>query len=149
MMDQDPHITRPTDAIDRLTERYFAGVTSLEEERTLRRLLARNESIEHRPQRATMAYTAMMRRRGTRPHTALRRAMSIAAATATAVGLTFAALTFGAADSECYAMIDNRMIDDRAAVTAMVEATLGEVAAARDDMQASVASQLNEINLQL
>lgn len=31
----------------------------------------------------------------------------------------------------------------------MVEATLGEVAAARDDMQASVASQLNEINLQL
>lgn len=144
MTDQDTHTT-----IDRLTERYFAGLTSLEEERTLRCLLARDGSIEHSPQRATMAYTAMMRRQSSRPHTALRRAMGIAAATATAVGLTYAALTFGAADSECYAMIDNRMIDDRAAVTAMVEATLGEVAAARDDMQASVASQLNEINLQL
>lgn len=149
MMDQKPHADDRADTIARLTERYYAGLTSLEEERTLRQLLARDESHEHRAQRATLAYTAMMRRRSRRPHNGLRKAMSMAAALTTAVGLTYAALTFGTDGSECYAMVDNRMIDDPTTVTAMMEATLGEVAAARDDMHAAVANQLNEISLQL
>lgn len=149
MMDQNPHTDDRADTIARLTERYYAGLTSLEEERTLRQLLARDESHEHRAQRATLAYTAMMRRRSRRPHNGLRKAMSMAAALTAAVGLTYAALTFGTDGSECYAMIDNRMIDDPTTVTAMMEATLGEVAAARDDMHAAVANQLNEISLQL
>lgn len=149
MMDQNPHTDDRADTIARLTERYYAGLTSLEEERTLRQLLARDESHEHRPQRATLAYTAMMRRRSRRPHNGLRKAMSMAASLTAAVGLTYAALTFGTDGSECYAMVDNRMIDDPTTVTAMMEATLGEVAAARDDMHAAVANQLNEISLQL
>lgn len=153
MMDHNPHTDDRADTIARLTERYYAGLTSLEEERTLRQLLARDESHEHRPQRAILAYTAMMRRRSRRPHNGLRKAMSMAmsmaAALTAAVGLTYAALTFGTDGSECYAMVDNRMIDDPTTVTAMMEATLGEVAAARDDMHAAVANQLNEISLQL
>ena len=74
-----------------------------------------------------MAYTAMMRRQSNRPHRSAPGHEHSRQAAATAVGLTYAALTFGAADSECYAMIDNRMIDDRAAVAAMVEAPHSEM----------------------
>lgn len=143
---------RPTD-IGRLTERYYAGLTSLEEERELRRLLAegrRGDDCE--ADRAVGAYTAMMRprRRGARRGEALRRAMRIAAAVMVGAGLTYAAIAYspGAGD-ECYAMVDQRRIDDREAVMGLMEATLGEVARAQADMRSSVADQFNEISSQL
>lgn len=142
----------PTD-IGRLTERYYAGLTSLEEERELRRLLAeerRGDDCE--ADRAVAAYTAMMRprRRGARRGEALRRAMRIAAAVMVGAGLTYAAIAYnpGAGD-ECYAMVDQRRIDDREAVMGLMEATLGEVARAQADMRSSVADQFNEISSQL
>ena len=131
----------PTD-IGRLTERYYAGLTSLEEERELRRLLAEERRGDDREaDRAVAAYTAMMRprRRGARRGEALRRAMRIAAAIAYSSG----------AGDECYAMVDQRRIDDREAVMGLMEATLGEVARAQADMRSSVADQFNEISSQL
>lgn len=142
----------PTE-IDRLTERYYAGLTSLEEERELRRLLAEERRGDDREaDRAVAAYTAMMRprRRGARRGEALRRAMRIAAAVIVGAGLTYAAIAYspGAGD-ECYAMVDQRRIDDREVVMDIMEATLGEVARAQADMRSSVADQFNEISSQL
>lgn len=142
----------PTD-ICRLTERYYAGLTSLEEERELRRLLAEERRGDDREaDRAVAAYTAMMRprRRGARRGEAMRRAMRIAAAVMVGAGLTYAAIEYTpTAGDECYAMVDQRRIDDREAVMGIMEATLGEVARAQADMRSSVADQFNEISSQL
>lgn len=152
-MDNNRQTYHSTTEIDRLTERYYAGLTSREEERELRRLLAEERTDDDRDaDRAVAAYTAMMRprRRGTRRGEALRRPMRIAAAVIVGAGLTYAAIAYspGAGD-ECYAMVDQRRIDDREAVMDIMEATLGEVARAQADMRSSVADQFNEISSQL
>lgn len=90
------------------------------------------------------------RRSGIADSGALRRVMRIAAAVMVGAGLTYAAITFSPDGADvCYAMVDDQRIDDRDAVMAMMEATLGEVAQAQDDMRSAVADQFNEINSQL
>ena len=76
--------------------------------------------------------------------------MRIAAAVMVGAGLTYAAIAYSSgAGDECYAMVDQRRIDDREAVMGLMEATLGEVARAQADMRSSVADQFNEISSQL
>ena len=152
-MDNNRQTYHSTTEINRLTERYYAGLTSLEEERELRRLLAEERTDDdHDADRAVAAYTAMMRprRTGMADSGAWRRAMRTAAALMVGAGLTYAAITFSPdAGDECYALVDQRRIDDREAVMGIMEATLGEVARAQADMRSSVADQFNEINSQL
>lgn len=149
-MNTRPNITETR----RLVDRYFAGETTLDEERRLRQLLADPsiDTAEADEARAVMGLFVAERRQQHRPVattrlTTRRFATAISAAAAIAVVAMLAPRLLTSADSQqqCIAYIGNTTVSDRDAVMSSVALDLHDLAAAGESLTDGVLDDFNDL----
>lgn len=133
--------------LHQLLGRYYDGLTTLAEERALRRALARYEGADRdlTAARAVMAF-AQAAGSSAAPR-AQRRRGTLAAAASVAVAATIAAALWTAlphtgGESECYAVIGGHRTDDSATALALMDSQLAAIGSASEAVDADVSSDL-------
>lgn len=134
--------------LHQLLGRYYDGLTTLAEERALRRALARYEGADRdlTAARAVMAFAQAAGSRRAAPRAQRRRgtlaaAASVAVAAAIAAAL-WTALPHTAGESECYAVIGGHRTDDSATALALMDSQLAAIGSASEAVDADVSSDL-------
>lgn len=139
--------------IEELAERYFDGMTTVDEERRLRRLLASTDysSPTADEVRALLGYFAVERSRVAaetrRRHPGLKRKILSVAASVALLVVAIVAL-FNSSDSsiECYAMVGSERIEDMSEICALIEADLVCISDAQNSIGDAIASDLSAIS---
>lgn len=134
-----------------LSRLYFDGLTTLEQERQLRRLLMDNPGIrtsEAEEARAVMSAIAVSHRPA-KQRRRLLPSFGFAAGTAAAVALLFVFITPTAAASgndSCYSRTATAVIDNPEQVKAMALADLKAVGAAASEVKSAVQADITTIS---
>lgn len=135
--------------LDSLIERYFEGETSIEEEKLLKKMVARSDDIRYDAVRAVLGYGVATRKR-----TALRRrrlGMVSAAAVASIAVVSIAWLNLstktGTGNSECYAVVEGRYTSDQSEVLSIMQSDIGDIRSAQEDAGNCIAEQLKDIHI--
>lgn len=136
--------------IDHLIERYFDGLTTLDEERRLRRALADptlgGEAVE--AARAVMGVFAAQRKASQRPAARKLHAWRVAAGLALLIAATatFVLVPREAQPEPCYlTYTEGALIDDSEQVLALMQSDLGAMADAAESVNRSVDDDFDEI----
>ncbi|MDE5643611.1 MAG: hypothetical protein K2I56_08985 [Muribaculaceae bacterium] len=134
--------------LHRLIELYFDGMTSLDEERQLRRLLAdgRFRSAEAEEARAVMCVAVGLSPTCSRKPRRLPAFGRVAAAAVAAVAVVSAGLYFGSGEKtlpvskgqECYAYVGTELVRDPEVVMEIMQAQLAEMSEVADDFSRDI-----------
>lgn len=130
-----------------LVDRYFEGITTNDEEKTLKRFLATGEAVgeEFDELRAVMGYLAVGKQLKKRPAKVLRRKVVGWAAVAAVLLLLFIPLQRALTEEEniCVAYVEGKRLTDSEQVMQLMKQTMQKVRA--ESETESVESQLNDI----
>lgn len=134
--------------LHRLIELYFNGMTSLDEERQLRRLLAdgRFRSAEAEEARAVMSVAVGLSPTCSRKPRRLPAFGRVAAAAVAAVAVVSAGLYFSSGEKilpaskgqECYAYVGTELVRDPEVVMEIMQAQLAEMSEVADDFSRDI-----------
>lgn len=132
--------------LHQLLESYYDGLTTLRQERALRRALARYEGPDREltAARAVMSYaqTAGRRRTVRAPRRRFAAAAASVAAAACLAAVMWLAVPSADTPAECYAVIAGEPTDDSAVALALMDSQLAEFGSASEAVGDAVSSDL-------
>ncbi|MGN0207768.1 MAG: hypothetical protein ACI4BC_11030 [Muribaculaceae bacterium] len=133
--------------LDSLIERYFEGETSLEEEKLLKKMVARSDDSRYDPVRAVLGYGVATRKRTAMRRRRIGMVSAAAVASIAVVSIAWLNLSRGTGDSECYAVVEGRYTSDQSEVLSIMQSDIGDIRSAQADAGNCIAEQLKDIHI--
>lgn len=135
--------------LDSLIERYFEGETSLEEEKLLKKMVARSDDSRYDAVRAVLGYGVATRKRTASRRRRLGMVSAAAVASIAVVSIAWLNLSTktGTGNSECYAVVEGRYTSDQSEVLSIMQSDIGDIRSAQEDAGNCIAEQLKDIHI--